>query len=74
VTPRSNVVPPFVTTVGMAVLVASIVITVLAVLAAILFSRPITISLAKLTTATRLLAKGDYSVQVSTKAPGELGN
>ncbi len=73
VTPRSNVVPPFVTTVGMAVLVASIVITVLAVLAAILFSRPITIPLAKLTTATRLLAKGDYSVQVSTKAPGELG-
>jgi len=73
VTPRSNVVPPFVTTVGMAVLVASIVITVLAVLAAILFSRPITISLAKLTTATRLLAKGDYSVQVSTRAPGELG-
>jgi len=73
VTPRSNVVPPFVTIVGMAVLVASIVITVLAVLAAILFSRPITIPLAKLTTATRLLAKGDYSVQVSTKGPGELG-
>ncbi len=72
-TPRSNVVPPFVTTVGMAVLVASIVIAVLAVLAAILFSRPITIPLAKLTTATRLLAKGDYNVQVSTRAPGELG-
>src|SRR5205807_10489294 len=72
VTPRSNAIPPFVTTVGMAVLMASIVITVLAVLAAILFSRPITIPLAKLTTATRLLAKGDYSVQVSTRAPGEL--
>ncbi len=73
VTPRSNVVPPFVTTVGMAVLMASIVITVLAVLAAILFSRPITIPLAKLTTATRRLASGDYNVQVSTRAPGELG-
>src|SRR5260370_1559428 len=57
----------------MAVLVASIVITVLAVWGAILFCRPITIPLAKLPTATRLLAKGDYSVQVSTKAPGELG-
>ncbi|HEX3641491.1 MAG TPA: hypothetical protein VHV10_09390, partial [Ktedonobacteraceae bacterium] len=40
VTPRSNIVPPFVTTVGMAVLMASIVITVLAGLAAIVFSRP----------------------------------
>jgi len=73
VTPRSNIVPPFVTTVGMAVLMASIVITVLAVLAAIVFSRPITIPLAKLTTATRRLTSGDYSVQVSTEAPGELG-
>jgi signal transduction histidine kinase len=45
----------------------------LAVLAAIVFSRPITIPLAKLTAATRLLTRGDYSVQVPTKAPGELG-
>ena len=73
VTPRSNIVPPFVTTVGMAVLMASIVITVLAGLAAIVFSRPITIPLTKLTTATRRLTAGDYSVQVSTRAPGELG-
>jgi signal transduction histidine kinase len=72
-TPRSNVVPPFVTTVGMAVLIASIVIVILAVLAAIYFSRPITIPLTNLTIATRQLAGGDYSVQVSTKAPGELG-
>jgi signal transduction histidine kinase len=72
-TPRSNVVPPFVTTVGMAVLIASIVIIILAVLAAIFFSRPITIPLTNLTIATRQLARGDYSVQVSTKAPGELG-
>jgi signal transduction histidine kinase len=73
VTPRSNVIPPFVSTVGIAVLVASIVITILAVLAAILFSRPITKPLVRLTAATRLMTKGDYSVQVSTNAPGELG-
>jgi len=72
-TTRSNGVPPFVTTVGMAVLIASIGVIVLAVLAAILVSRPITVPLAKLTNATRLLTEGDYSVQVSTKAPGELG-
>jgi signal transduction histidine kinase len=72
-TTRSNGVPPFVTTVGMAVLIASIVVIVLAVLAATLVSRPITVPLAKLATATRLLTGGDYSVQVSTKAPGELG-
>jgi signal transduction histidine kinase len=73
VTPRSNGIPPFISTVGIAVLIASIVITVLAVLAAILFSGPIAIPLARLTAATRLMTKGDYSVQVSTEAPGELG-
>jgi signal transduction histidine kinase len=73
VTPRSNVIPPFVSTVGIAVLIASIVITMLAVLAAVLFSRPITKPLARLTAATRLMTEGNYSVQVSTKAPGELG-
>lgn len=73
VTPRSNVIPSFIYTVGMAVLIASIVITMLAVLAATVFSRPITIPLARLTTATRLLTGGDYSVQVPTQAPGELG-
>ncbi len=73
VTPRSNGVPPFIATVGIAVLVASTVITILAVLAAILFSGPIARPLARLTAATRLITKGDYSVQVSTEAPGELG-
>lgn len=73
VTPRSNVVPSFVITVEIAVFVASSVITILAMFAAIAFSRPITIPLAQLTTATRQLAGGDYSAQVSTGAPGELG-
>lgn len=73
VTPRSNIVPPFVTTIGLAVLIASAVVTVLAACAAIIFSSPITMPLAKLTAATRQLAEGDYHVQVSTKAPGELG-
>ena len=73
VTPRSNVVPSFVVTVEIVVIVASSVIALLAMFAAIAFSRPITIPLAKLTTATRQLAGGDYSAQVSTGAPGELG-
>ncbi len=73
VTPRSNGVPSFVITVEIAVIVASSIIALLAMFAAIVFSRPITIPLAKLTTATRQLARGDYSAQVSTGAPGELG-
>jgi signal transduction histidine kinase len=73
VTPRSNVAPSFVITVEIAVLIASSVITLLAIFATIAFSRPITIPLAKLTTAARQLAGGDYNAQVPTRAPGELG-
>ncbi len=69
----SDTIPAFVTTVGIAVFIASLIIAVLAALAGILFSQTITRPLAKLTDATRVLASGDYSAQVTTKAPGELG-
>ncbi len=74
-TPRSaaeNTVPPFIAAVGQYVLFASIAIAVLAVLAAILFARTITRPLAKLTEATQVLARGDYSAQVRVNAHGEL--
>ena len=72
VTPHQQNITPFVTRVGIAVLIASIVIALLAALAAILFSLPITRSLSRLTKATRVLAAGDYSVKVEERGPGEL--
>jgi signal transduction histidine kinase len=63
----------FVTTAGWAVVVSSLVIALLAALAAVVFSRTITRPLMKLTHATRQLAAGDYNTNVSTKAAGELG-
>lgn len=74
--PRSaanNTLPPFVKTVGSAVLFASFIVAALAALAGILFSRTITRPLAKLTGATRKMASGDYGTQVKTDAQGELG-
>ncbi len=73
VTAASDSIPAFVTTVGIAVFIASLIIAALAALAGILFSQTITRPLAKLTNATRVLASGDYNAQVTTKAPGELG-
>ncbi len=76
VVPRSaaeNTIAPFVQAVGTSVLVASGVVAVLAVLAAILFARTITRPLVKLTVATRAVVSGDYSARVNTKARGELG-
>ena len=76
VVPRSaaqNTVPPFLAAVRLSVLISSIIIAVLAALAAILFSRTITRPLARLTTTTRVLASGDYSARVTTNAQGELG-
>src|SRR5579885_88214 len=73
VTTRSDGAPAFVTTVGSTVIFSSIVIALLAALAAILFSRTITRPLVKLTNAARVLGSGDYSAQVKTNAPGELG-
>ncbi len=63
----------FVLAVGQAVLVASGIIALLAVLAANLFSRTITRPLAKLTVAARGMVAGNYSTRVSTNAGGELG-
>src|SRR5713101_3227730 len=74
--PRSvlaNNKPPFLTTTSQFVLIASLIVAVLAALAAILFSRTITRPLAKLTNAARVLASRDYSARVQTEAPGELG-
>lgn len=68
-----NTVPPFIASVGQAVLLASILVALVAAVAAILFSRTITRPLARLTSAARELAAGDYSVQVQTQAQGELG-
>src|SRR5207249_2796596 len=67
-----NTVPPFIAAVGQAVIIATLVIAVLAALAAILFSRTITRPLVQLTKATRVLAAGDYNTQVVVKAHGEI--
>src|SRR5207302_7389015 len=52
---------------------ASAIIIIVAVLAAMLFSRTITRPLARLTKAAHVLASGDYSAQVKTNAQGEIG-
>ena len=65
--------PPFLASVRQSVLIASVIVAVLAALAAILFSRTITRPLAKLTKAARSLASGNYSERVKTGAKGELG-
>jgi signal transduction histidine kinase len=74
--PRSaanNTLPPFIEIVGRAVLFASLIVALLAALAAVFFSRTIMRPLAKLTRATRKMASGDYQAQVQTNAQGELG-
>ena len=71
-TTRTDTVPSFVSTVGIAVFIASFVITTLAALIAIIFSQTITRPLERLTKASRVLASGDYDARVTTKAPGEL--
>jgi signal transduction histidine kinase len=58
--------------VGQYVLLASIIVVVLAALAAILFARTITRPLAKLTEATRVLARGNYDAHVNLNTHGEL--
>jgi len=68
-----NTIPPFLATVAQPVLLASIIIIIVAALAAMLFSRTITRPLARLTKAAHVLASGDYSAQVNTNAQGELG-
>jgi signal transduction histidine kinase len=72
-TKPSGKIQAFITTAGWAVGVSSLVIALLAALAAIIFSRTITRPLVKLTRATRQLAAGNYDALVPTKAVGELG-
>jgi signal transduction histidine kinase len=76
VLPRSsvdNTTPPFLADVRLAILVVSLVVVVLAALAAILFSRTITRPLDRLTRTAQVLASGNYSARVATEARGELG-
>ena len=73
VTPFSNAVPGFVSTVGIAVLVATPIIALLVAMLAMFYSQTITRPLAKLTAASKVIASGDYDAQVSVDGPGELG-
>ena len=73
VTPFSTNIPAFVTTVGLAVLIATPIIALLVAAAASVYARTITRPLAKLTDASRVLASGNYDTQVSVTGPGELG-
>lgn len=68
-----NNVPPFISAVGLTVLIAAIIVAFLSALAAILFSRTITRPLANLTGAARVLGSGNYAVQVPSAAQDELG-
>jgi len=69
----SNAASPFLATTSQFVLIASLIVAVLAAVAAILFSRTITRPLAKMTNAARVLASRNYSARVQTGARGELG-
>jgi signal transduction histidine kinase len=76
VIPRSavdNTTPPFLATVRLAIFVVALIVALLAALVAILFSRTITRPLAKLTSAARGMAGGNYTARVNTNARGELG-
>jgi signal transduction histidine kinase len=73
-TAAENTVPPFISAVGKAVLIASLGVALIAALVAILFSRTITHPISHLTEAARVLAAGDYNVRVHhTDAQGEIG-
>lgn len=73
VSAHTETIAPFVSTVSITVFIASLIVAILAALIAIIFSQTITRPLVRLTDATRVLASGDYSAQVTTQAPGELG-
>ncbi|HET8910948.1 MAG TPA: HAMP domain-containing sensor histidine kinase [Ktedonobacteraceae bacterium] len=72
-TAAENTTPDFILTVQQVILFLSIGVAAVAALAAMLFARTITRPLSSLTTTARVLAKGDYSARVNTKAKGELG-
>jgi signal transduction histidine kinase len=69
----NNTLPQLVSDASRVVLFVSLVVAVLAVLAAILFARTITRPLTRVTEATRVLTSGDYSARVMTDTGGELG-
>lgn len=74
--PRSaadNTVPSFISAVGKAVLLGSLVAAFVAASAAILFSRTITRPLSHLNSAARSMVAGNYKVRVETEVQGELG-
>ncbi|GAC1398023.1 MAG: hypothetical protein NVSMB49_04930 [Ktedonobacteraceae bacterium] len=68
-----NTIPPFVSSVAQAVLLVSLAVALTAAILAIIFSRTITRPLAKLTNASRVMASGDYTAQVTLNAHGEIG-
>ncbi len=68
-----NTVPTFVKTVGKTVLISSIFVAIIAALIAIIFSRTITRPLAKLTSASQVMASGNYNTQVTVHTRGEIG-
>jgi len=65
--------PPFVQLVGQTVLISSIFVVIIAALLAVIFSRTITRPLAKLTSASRVMASGNYDTRVAIQTYGEIG-
>ncbi len=61
----------FQTTLNRIILVSALCATLLAILAALLFSRRLTRPLARLTTAAARMAGGDYATRVALRTPGE---
>lgn len=72
VSAAANTIPPFIAAVGQSVIIATLIIALLAALAAILFSRTITRPLVQLIDATRVLSSGNYRTRVAVKAHGEI--
>jgi signal transduction histidine kinase len=68
-----NTLPPFVQFVGETVLISSAFVALVAAIIAIIFSRTITRPLAKLTSASRVMASGNYDTRVDIHAYGEIG-
>ncbi len=72
-TPANALSVSYVWSIAEAVLLVALVVAFIAAIGAIIFSRTITRPLAKLTNASRVMASGDYSAQVTIKAHGEIG-
>ncbi len=68
-----NTLPSFVLSVAQSVLFVSLAVALVAAIIAIIFSRTITRPLAKLTSASRVMALGNYDTRVDIHAYGEIG-